>query len=122
MKDSTFNLTLFRMSQKWLDLGIITPEKLDEMSSLYYYFKEEHSIEFFRRSAFTTFLKKNLYLEPKRLNKIFELAKEDPDQSLRAKIQVMILMRDDCPRELLEKMQRSSNMTLREIAYDRLQE
>jgi hypothetical protein len=120
--DPSLNLSLFHLNQKWLDLGILTKEKLEEMASLYYYFKEDYTIDFFRRSVLSTFLKKNHHLDPEKLNKIFELVREDTDHKLGKKIMEMILKRNDCPRELLEKMQRSSNMSLREIAYERLQE
>jgi len=106
-------------SQSWIDLGIITPAKLQEMKERWQTGEDPHT-EHYRWGAFDEFLKAHGELDADLIRALYQLGANDPDETMGGSIQAAIMRRKECPIDLLESAANSDLNFLRKIATQRL--
>lgn len=106
-------------SQEWVDLGIITPAKLDQLEAEWAT-GEDKNTEHYRWSAFLDFVKSKELLDEETAKALYSLGANDPDGAMGGSIMAHILRREDCPKDLLELAATSEEMFLRKIANEKL--
>lgn len=106
-------------TKEWIDLGIVTPEKLSELE-IEWNKGEDTNTEHYRWRAFRDFLSANEYLDFTTLRKLHELGENDSDFTMGSSMMVDILNRKDCPTDLLKKAYKSEEKFLRKVASRKL--
>jgi hypothetical protein len=109
-------LQMLEFSQEWIDLGIITPEILEDLRSIheeeleemgrkpeeYNWELAEIDSEHFRWRAFTRFLKEKKHVPSEMVTALYKLGEKDPDQMMGRSMMRYVLDEKNCPMELLE--------------------
>ena len=108
-----------QFSQQWIDLGIITPEKLKQIEAKWVT-GEDTNTEHYRWGAFLDFIKSKEILDEDTAKALYDFGANDPDIAMGGSIMAEILWRKDCPRNLLESAVNSERKFLRKIANERL--
>ncbi len=106
-------------TQEWIELGILTPEKLDEIE-VEWSTSADRNTEHYRWRAFLDFIQSRSLLDERTLRCLYRLGANDPDRSMGGAIMVEILRRKDCPEDLLREAAASEQKFLRKIAQERL--
>lgn len=106
-------------TQKWIDLGIIAPEKLVELETEWNK-GEDNNPEHYRWRAFRDFMNSKEYLGAKILRELYDLGKNDADSLMGGVMMVDVLSRKDCPPDLLESALNSEEKFLRKAASRKL--
>lgn len=106
-------------SKEWVDLGIITPAKLEQLEAEWA-MGEDKNTEHYRWSAFIDFVKSKGYLDEVIAKALYNLGANDPDGTMGGSIMAHILRRKDCPKDLLELASTSEEKFLRKIANEKL--
>lgn len=106
-------------TQKWIDLGIITPEKLAE-PGIQWNKSEDSNTEHYRWRAFQDFLAERKNLESETLKELYDLGKNDSDSVMGGSMMVDILNRKECPLDLLESALSSPEKFIRKVACRKL--
>jgi hypothetical protein len=117
--DSMDMLRVLKLNQKWLDLGIVTPDKLNQLEREWIASQDKNA-EHYRWRAFLDFIEANEFLEEGMLKAIYDLGRNDPDISMGSSIMAKILHRKDCPQDLLENAATAGEPFLRRIAEKQL--
>jgi hypothetical protein len=110
---------ILEFSQAWIDLGIITPAKLEQLEAAWTTGEDENT-EHYRWGAFLDFIKLKESLDEKTAKALYDLGANDPDIAMGGSIMANILHRKDCPRDLLEKAAKSEKKFLQKIASKKL--
>jgi len=124
-------------SSEWINLGIITPEVLEELKhthekelkELKQEYESDGTIEeyswrfsriddeHYRWRVFIMFLEKNKNLPPETVKALYELGSNDPDDMMGGAMMEKLLYREDCPSELLEIASQSGREFLAKSAH-----
>jgi hypothetical protein len=108
-EDPTF--LKLQLTQKWIDVGIITIEIFEVIREEYIRGEDQNS-EHYRWKAFKEFIKANTCIKQEIFFAIDELGKSDPDYSMGRAMRFDLLKRSDCPVELLDITIHDSDKTL----------
>ena len=106
-------------TQRWIDLGIDTPEKLTKLETEWIK-GEDTNTEHYRWRAFREFMSLRKNLDAEILRELYELGKNDADCGMGGSMMVDILSHKDCPLDLLEVALNSEERFLRKIAARKL--
>jgi hypothetical protein len=106
-------------SQDWVELGIITPEKLKQLEAEWAK-GEDTNTEHYRWRAFLDFMGSREVLDENTARALYKLGANDPDGAMGGSIMAEILRRKDCPKDLLESAANSDRKFLRKIANERM--
>ena len=106
-------------TRDWIDLGIITPDKLSEIE-IEWAKGDDPNTEHFRWRAFRDFLSSRESFTDHELIKLYELGASDQDPIMGGSMMVDILHRKDCPTALLIRASTSQQKFLRRVACERL--
>lgn len=98
-------------TEEWLRLGIVTPAQIAEAIQTFEQSDDKHS-EHYRYKAFRDFLNRHRPLPPDLAIQLFELGDKDPDYSMGGAVMADILLRPECPPEVVEKSARSGRKHL----------
>ena len=90
-----------QFSEDWVNLGIVTPELLEELKTEYEKGADTNT-EHYRWRAFSRFMSSNKTLSPEVIKGLYMLGSKDPDELMGGAMMRELLDRKDCPRELLE--------------------
>jgi hypothetical protein len=105
-----------RFTQKWIDLGIIDPEKFAKIK-LEYLKGEDRNTEHYRWGAFRDFLQKNKVILNEVFYQIYDLGKTDPDYPMGRAMRFDIIKRSDCPVELINLATEDKDKALSKRAH-----
>ena len=108
-----------KFSQEWIELGIITPEKLKQLEAEWAT-GEDTNTEHFRWRAFLDFIKSKEGLDENTAKALYNLGANDPDYVMGGSLMAEILRRKDCPKGLLDSAANSERKFLRKIANERM--
>lgn len=102
-------------TDNWVNLGIITPEVLEELKIIN---KEETSFndEHQRWRAFMMFWERNKNLSLEIMKALYELGSTDRDEMMGGSMMRALLNRNDCPLEILESASKSDKEFLKKAA------
>ena len=106
-------------SQEWIDLGIISQAKLDQLEAEWLTSDDRNS-EHYRWRAFLDFIQLQVSLDPPIARRLYELGAGDPDAAMGGSMMAHVLRRKDCPEDLLREAAVSDQKFLRKIASERL--
>jgi len=106
-------------SREWIDLGIITPEKLKQLEAEWAK-GEDRNAEHYRWRAFREFIEARESLDADMARALYNLGANDPDSAMGGSIMAEVLWRKDCPADLLESAASSGRKFLRKIANERI--
>jgi hypothetical protein len=107
-------------NQDWVELGIITPEKLKRLEAEWAK-GEDTNTEHYRWRAFLDFMESKGVLDENTAKALYNLGANDPDWAMGGSIMAEILRRKDCPNDLLERAAKSDRKFLRKIAKERIE-
>jgi hypothetical protein len=116
------DMDIFReleFSQEWIDLGIVSQAKLNQIEADWLTSDDKHS-EHYRWRAFLDFMQLQVSLDPIVARRLYELGASDPDSAMGGSIMAHVLRRKDCPEDLLREAATSEEKFLRKIASERL--
>jgi hypothetical protein len=102
-------------TQKWIDLGIISPEKLRGLEAEWHK-GEDTNTEHYRWQVFKEYLASKEKFEAETLKELYKLGENDSDKMMGGAMMVEILHRKDCPLVLLENASASNERFLRKVA------
>ena len=102
-------------TQEWIDLGIITSEKLDELESEWRS-SDDRNTEHYRWRVFRDFAQSNSTFRDDVLRRLYRLGANDADPVMGGSIMADILRRNDCPEDLWRQAIESGENFLRKIA------
>jgi hypothetical protein len=108
-----------KFNQNWIELGIITPERLNQLEAEWSQ-GEDTNTEHYRWRAFCDFIESKSLLDEKTARALYALGANDPDAGMGGSIMAKILQRKDCPKDLLQEAADSDQKFLRKIALERL--
>lgn len=100
-----------QFSQKWIDVGILTPENFDSIKQEYLK-GEDASTEHYRWGAFKSFMQLGNSLSPQEFYALYEIGKNDPDYAMGRSIIFDIVEHLSCPEELIEMLTNDNDITL----------
>jgi hypothetical protein len=106
-------------NQAWVELGIITPEKLTRLAAEWAR-GEDTNTEHYRWRAFRDFIESKKVLDEHTAKALYNLGAQDPDLAMGGSIMAEILRRKECPKDLLEIAAKSDRRLLRKIADERM--
>jgi len=106
-------------SQDWIDLGIVSRSKLDEIEAEWIT-SDDKNTEHYRWRAFLDFMQLQESLDPLLARSLYELGARDPDGAMGGSMMAYVLRRKDCPEDLLRDAAVSDEKFLRKIASERL--
>jgi hypothetical protein len=115
-------MNIFReieVSQEWLDLGVVDPDKLYEIE-LEWNSSEDKNTEHYRWRAFFDFMQSQVFLDPIIAKRLYDLGASDPDFEMGGSMMAHVLGRKDCPVDLLRLAAESERKFLRKIAAEKL--
>ena len=112
-------LQTLEFSQAWIDLGIITPEKIKQLEAEWAK-GEDRNTEHYRWRAFREFIEAKESLDKDTAWALYNLGANDPDSAMGGSIMADVLRRKDCPKNLLESAANSERKFLRKIANERM--
>jgi hypothetical protein len=107
-------------SQEWIDLGIITPAKLNQLVGEWTS-SDDRNTEHYRWRAFLDFVQSQDSLDEITARRLYNLGATDPDLSMGGSIMAHILRRKDCPEDLLRVAAGSDEKFLQRIANEKLE-
>jgi hypothetical protein len=110
---------ILEFSQEWIDLGIITPDKLKQLETLWAT-GEDMNTEHYRWGAFLDFIKSEALLDEEMANALYELGGNDPDAATGGAMMAHILRHKNCPKRLLQRGVKSEKRFLQKIANEQL--
>jgi len=106
-------------SREWVDLGVVTPEKLKELEAEWLK-GEDRNAEHYRWRAFREFVEAQESLSEVTARALYNLGANDPDSAMGGSIMAEVLRRQDCPEDLLKSAASSDRRFLRKIANERM--
>jgi hypothetical protein len=108
-----------QFTQEWIDLGIITPEKLNELEHEWQS-SDDRNIEHYRWRAFLDFIQSNSSLDENVLRCLYRLGANEADSTMGGSIMAEVLRRQDCPEDLWRQATESGESFLRKIGEQKL--
>ena len=108
-----------QFTQEWIDLGIITPDKLDELEREWQS-SDDRNTEHYRWRAFVNFMQSKASLDDNVLRRLYRLGANDADPAMGGSIMADVLRRHDCPEDLWRQATESGKNFLRKIAQQKL--
>src|SRR5580765_4803544 len=108
-----------QFTQEWVDLGIVTQQKLSELESEWRS-SDDRNTEHYRWRAFLDFSQSKSFLGEDVLRRLYQLGANDLDTTMGGSIMAHILRRHDCPEDLLQRAAESGENFLRKIAQQKL--
>jgi hypothetical protein len=106
-------------SQEWIELGIITPAKLEQLKAEWDT-GEDTNTEHYRWRAFLDFMQSRPSLDEDTAKALYNLGSKDPEVNMGGSMMAHILRWKDCPKDLLESATKAEEKFLRKIANERL--
>ena len=101
LMESSVIFKVLQFSQQWIDLGILTQEKLEVLASDWE-IGEDQNPEHYRWRIFSDFLKSIKVLDNNLAMSLYNLGKNDPDINMGGSMMAQILRRADCPSYLIQ--------------------
>ena len=106
-------------SQEWIDLGIITADSLNQIVEEWIS-SDDRCPEHYRWRSFLAFVESQDSLDEITARRLYNLGASDRDVSMGGSIMAQILLRKDCPLDLLRVAAGSEEKFLRKIANEKL--
>jgi hypothetical protein len=117
--EATDILRKLGFNQEWIDLGIITTDKLRQIEAEWTT-SDDRNTEHYRWRAFLDFIQSKHSLDASTARRLYSLGASDPDSAMGGSIMAHILRRQDCPEDLLRVAANSEKQFLQKIANERL--
>jgi hypothetical protein len=123
-------LQMLEFSQKWIDLGIINPEILEDLRRIHEQELEENrgvtgeynwesaeiDSDHFRWRAFSRFIEENRSLPTEILVALYKLGEKDSDLGVGGAMMARVIGYDNCPIELVGAASKSDYKYLARLA------
>ena len=106
-------------TEEWIELGIVTPERLAQIEDEWRT-SDDRNPEHYRWRAFLDFNQSHLFLDDAMLRRLYRLGASDADHVMGGSMMAHVLLRRDCPEDLLLEAAQSEEKFLCKIAKERL--
>jgi len=100
-------LSKLQLNSRWIELGIITPDLLEEFRKEYESGGDQNS-EHYRWRAFSHFVRANEILPQETVRALYGLGDSDPDEMMGGSMMRELLDRKDCPMDVLRAASQSN--------------
>jgi hypothetical protein len=112
------NHKMFRIlgfTNRWVILNLLNKNVLDSLEHQYNSDTDRHT-EHFRWKVFKDYLNHKEKLTGELFEELFKLANDETDVGMGESMMVELILRDDCPFELLKKSLKSNKKSLSKVA------